>query len=105
MDPSRDGMGHRHRRASGRSRQETPMNPRPTRRQPRTFHGSHTPATVLRLALVATLTLAGAVMVGLSGAAPAQALANGLATTPAMGWNDWNSYGCGVSESLVKQTA
>ncbi|GAB3814778.1 glycoside hydrolase family 27 protein [Micromonospora zhanjiangensis] len=33
------------------------------------------------------------------------ALGNGLALTPPMGWNDWNAYGCNVSESLVKQTA
>jgi alpha-galactosidase len=33
------------------------------------------------------------------------AAGNGLARTPPMGWNDWNSFGCGVSEALVKQTA
>jgi alpha-galactosidase len=38
-------------------------------------------------------------------AEPAQALNNGLAQTPPMGWNDWNAYGCNVSETLVKQTA
>jgi alpha-galactosidase len=38
-------------------------------------------------------------------ASPAQALANNLALTPPMGWNDWNAYGCNVSETLVKQTA
>ena len=35
----------------------------------------------------------------------AQALPNNLALTPPMGWNDWNAYGCNVSETLVKQTA
>ncbi|MFD0684566.1 glycoside hydrolase family 27 protein [Actinomadura fibrosa] len=35
----------------------------------------------------------------------ASALGNGLARTPPMGWNDWNAYGCNVSEQLVKQTA
>jgi alpha-galactosidase len=30
---------------------------------------------------------------------------NGLAQTPPMGFNDWNAYGCNVSESLIKQTA
>jgi len=30
---------------------------------------------------------------------------NGLARTPPMGWNDWNAFGCNVSEALVKQTA
>jgi len=38
-------------------------------------------------------------------AEPAQAWSNGLALTPPMGWNDWNAYGCNVSETLVKQTA
>jgi len=33
------------------------------------------------------------------------ALANSLALTPPMGWNDWNSFGCNVSEQLVEQTA
>ncbi|GAA0587062.1 ricin-type beta-trefoil lectin domain protein [Paractinoplanes ferrugineus] len=42
---------------------------------------------------------------GLRTAEPAQALANNLALTPPMGWNDWNAYGCNVSETLVKQTA
>jgi alpha-galactosidase len=38
-------------------------------------------------------------------AAPAQALDNGLAVTPPMGWNDWNAFGCGVDQQLVEQTA
>src|SRR3954454_7686398 len=42
---------------------------------------------------------------GVHAAPPAQALANNLALTPPMGWNDWNAYGCNVSETLVKQTA
>ena len=53
--------------------------------------------------LAAVLAAAG--LVGLQAPAPAQALANGLALTPPMGWNDWNAYGCNVSETLVKQTA
>src|SRR3954469_1566947 len=36
---------------------------------------------------------------------PAEALGNGLAKTPPMGWNDWNAFGCGVREQLVKATA
>ncbi|MFB9238650.1 ricin-type beta-trefoil lectin domain protein [Plantactinospora siamensis] len=52
------------------------------------------------------LVLSGAVwFVGVPLAPPAQALGNGLALTPPMGWNDWNAYGCNVSETLVKQTA
>ena len=30
---------------------------------------------------------------------------NGLAKTPPMGFNDWNAFGCHVSEKLIKQTA
>ena len=33
------------------------------------------------------------------------ALGNGLALTPPMGWNDWNSFGCNVNATLVQQTA
>src|SRR6266545_5211094 len=29
----------------------------------------------------------------------------GLALTPPMGFNDWNAFGCNVSEELIKQTA
>jgi alpha-galactosidase len=36
---------------------------------------------------------------------PASALANGLAPTPPMGFNDWNAYHCDVSASLIEQTA
>lgn len=34
-----------------------------------------------------------------------QALDNGLAPTPPMGWNSWNKFQCNVSESLIKETA
>lgn len=30
---------------------------------------------------------------------------NGLARTPAMGWNNWNTFGCDVSEELFTGTA
>jgi alpha-galactosidase len=58
-------------------------------------------ALMKRLALGAALILSGVAAV----ASPARALGNGLALTPPMGWNDWNAYGCNVSESLVEQTA
>jgi len=32
-------------------------------------------------------------------------LDNGLARTPAMGWNSWNKFGCGINETLVKEIA
>ena len=37
--------------------------------------------------------------------APAAAVNNGLARTPQMGWNNWNSLGCDVSESLLLDTS
>ena len=33
------------------------------------------------------------------------AMTNNLALTPQMGWNDWNSYHCGISETAVSNTA
>jgi alpha-galactosidase len=35
----------------------------------------------------------------------ASAVDNGLALTPPMGFNDWNSFGCNVDEQLIEQTA
>lgn len=32
-------------------------------------------------------------------------LDNGLALTPAMGWNSWNHFACNINEDLIKQTA
>ncbi len=40
------------------------------------------------------------------GAAPeAGAAANGVALTPPMGWNTWNSFGCNISDQLIKDSA
>lgn len=33
------------------------------------------------------------------------ALDNGLALTPAMGWNSWNKFACEIDENLIKKTA
>ena len=62
--------------------------------------------------VVAAAVVPGVVAVGtaeagqLAKAAPVEpALGNGLARTPPMGWNDWNSFGCNVSAALVEQTA
>ncbi|MEO8747046.1 MAG: glycoside hydrolase family 27 protein [Rhodanobacter sp.] len=38
-------------------------------------------------------------------AMPALALDNGLARTPPMGWNSWNTFHCDVSAKLVEATA
>ena len=35
----------------------------------------------------------------------AQAVGNGLAITPPMGWNNWNSLACNVSEDLLLSTS
>src|ERR1039457_5524846 len=40
----------------------------------------------------------------LAGTAQAQKF-EGLALTPPMGWNTWNTFGVNCSEALVKQTA
>jgi alpha-galactosidase len=57
-------------------------------------------------ALAAVAALAAAPLIGTVAAAPpAAALNNGLALTPQMGFNDWNAFGCNVSESLIKSTA
>ncbi|AVT28359.1 alpha-galactosidase [Plantactinospora sp. BC1] len=36
---------------------------------------------------------------------PAQALNNGVARTPPMGWNSWNTFGCNINETLIRQMA
>src|ERR1039457_1854888 len=59
----------------------------------------------LRLCLAAALVLVAVPLSGLVSAPSALALGNGLALPPPMGWNDWNAYGCNVSEQLVEQTA
>ncbi|GAA3290655.1 hypothetical protein GCM10020218_061790 [Dactylosporangium vinaceum] len=46
----------------------------------------------------------------LSGAAAlrapaAQALENGVARTPPMGWNSWNTFGCNINETLIRGMA
>ena len=38
-------------------------------------------------------------------AEPVAAQAMGLALTPPMGFNDWNAFGCNVSEALIRETA
>jgi alpha-galactosidase len=35
----------------------------------------------------------------------AQALENGVARTPPMGWNSWNTFGCNIDETLIRQMA
>src|SRR5688572_21721315 len=40
-----------------------------------------------------------------SHSAPASSLPEKLALTPPMGFNNWNAFGCDVSEALIKETA
>ena len=63
----------------------------------------HLPRHVLctLLVLLLTATLAGAAAPG----GPLPRMYNGLATTPPMGWNDYNAYGLDVTEALVRETA
>src|SRR4051794_24792858 len=57
-------------------------------------------------AVAAATALTAVPLITLAFSAPAaQALNNQLALTPQMGFNDWNAYGCNVSESLIKSTA
>ncbi len=59
---------------------------------------------IVRWTLAAVLA-AGSLVAAGGMTSPAAALDNGLARTPQMGWNDWNSFGCNVSDSLIRQTA
>jgi alpha-galactosidase len=36
---------------------------------------------------------------------PAPTLNNGVARTPPMGWNTWNTFGCNIDETLIRQMA
>src|ERR1035438_3012616 len=58
-----------------------------------------------RLWLAAALTVPVIPLIALAPASPAPAPAHGPAAQPPMGWNDWNAYGCNVSEQLVEQPA
>ncbi|WP_066367329.1 glycoside hydrolase family 27 protein [Herbidospora mongoliensis] len=51
-------------------------------------------------AILALTTLA----VALVPAVQAHALNNGVGRTPPMGWNTWNTFGCNINETLIKQT-
>ncbi|WP_030457225.1 glycoside hydrolase family 27 protein [Herbidospora cretacea] len=44
------------------------------------------------------------VAVALTPMTQAQALNNGVGRTPPMGWNTWNTFGCNINETLIKQT-
>ncbi|MFI5908409.1 glycoside hydrolase family 27 protein [Dactylosporangium sp. NPDC051541] len=56
------------------------------------------------VAAAVLLILAGAVTTVLRPPS-AQALENGVARTPPMGWNSWNTFGCNINETLIRQMA
>ncbi|MCU1344919.1 MAG: melA, partial [Acidimicrobiia bacterium] len=58
--------------------------------------------TVVRAGVALALLV---VLFGGLQAAPAAALSNGLALTPPMGWDSWNSVGCAVSSDVVERAA
>ena len=49
--------------------------------------------------------LLAASLILLISATPSEALDNGLALTPPMGWNSWNKFGCDVNENLIREMA
>jgi len=61
--------------------------------------------TALVRSAVATALVAAAVVVPVVFTGPAQALENGLARTPPMGFNNWNAVRCNVNEAFMKRTA
>jgi alpha-galactosidase len=59
----------------------------------------------LRLLLPSVLVTAAVPLVLATSHTPAQALDNGLARTPQMGWNEWNTFGCNSSDTLIRAVA
>jgi alpha-galactosidase len=60
-------------------------------------------ATASAAAVVGSLLAAATLAV--MGTPAAQALENGVARTPPMGWNSWNTFGCNINETLIRQMA
>jgi alpha-galactosidase len=56
-------------------------------------------------AVVAVLAVSVGAIALIGAARPAQALDNGVARTPPMGWNSWNTFGCNIDETLIRQMA
>ncbi|WP_254550890.1 hypothetical protein [Catellatospora tritici] len=55
-----------------------------------------------RLGAALVAALLAAVAVGWQATA-VQALDNGVARTPPMGWNSWNTFGCSINETLISR--
>ncbi|MFI6124620.1 glycoside hydrolase family 27 protein [Streptomyces sp. NPDC051064] len=58
---------------------------------------------LLRLLAATALTLTACVTA--SGGTTAEAAPGSPALTPPMGWNSWNSFGCGITEAQVREAA
>ncbi|MFD9113155.1 glycoside hydrolase family 27 protein [Streptomyces bottropensis] len=58
---------------------------------------------ILRLIAATALTLTACVTASVG--TPAQAAPGSPALTPPLGWNSWNSFGCGITEAQVRQAA
>ena len=52
-----------------------------------------------------TITAALLLPLALQGNAAGTHSYNGLALTPAMGWDNWNAFGCKISQELIISTA
>ncbi|WP_309114213.1 ricin-type beta-trefoil lectin domain protein [Saccharothrix sp.] len=64
------------------------------------------PWTAIRRATVALALAATALVAPTTPATPPASAAPGSpALTPPLGWNSWNSFGCGITESQVRQAA
>jgi len=57
------------------------------------------PFLVLVLSSAAVLAISNVI------SARAAALPEGMASTPPMGWNSWNEFGCEINEQLIRETA
>jgi alpha-galactosidase len=61
-------------------------------------------SSFLRSRVPAVLAVACVLLAGVIGPRSEQALENGAARTPVMGWNTWNTFGCDIPEALIRQT-
>src|SRR3712207_3927232 len=66
-------------------------------------HEEHTVRTLRSMTVVAIGGLVAAALAAPT--SPAQALENGLARTPPMGFNNWNAVRCNVNEAFMKRIA
>jgi alpha-galactosidase len=73
--------------------------------RPTSSHAGRRTVRLIAVGVVATVVAALGVVAALRTAPPAQALNNGVARTPPMGWNTWNTFGCNINETLIRQMA